>query len=224
MISWHKILKNVWNTLLILEILLFLIFILFQFIAYMYSSFDGSYIFKLFDFGLEVNIPTFFEGFLFILLAISAWFCGVSDKYKGLAKKEWLPWMLLSILLFFISLDEFTQIHEQLTDPTRELFGVGGFLYFAWIIPYAVTLLLLAFYFVPFILKLSRKTKLLIFIGTCIFVFGAIGLEMVGAVLYEAGASNHISYTIVSSLEEFFEVIGALIALKGLFNEVLLRV
>lgn len=224
MISWHKTLKSVWNTLLILEILLFLIFFLFQFIAYTYPSFSGSYLFKLFDFGLEVNVPTFFSAFLFILLAISTWFCGVFDKYKGLTKKEYLPWILLSILLLFLSLDEFAQIHEQLTDPIRQFLGVGGFLYFAWIIPYAIALLLLAFYFIPFILRLSRKTKLLILTGASVFVFGAIGFEMLGASLYATGASGSISYTIVSSLEEFFEITGILIALKGLFNEILLRV
>lgn len=224
MIPWHKILKNIWNILLVLGILLFLIFVLFQFITYTHLSFSGSYIFKLFDVGGEGNIPTFFGGFLFILLAISAWFCGISDKYRGLTKKEYLPWMLLSVLLFFLSIDEFTQIHEQLTDPVRELLGVGGFLYFAWIIPYVIALLLLALYFIPFILKLSKKTKLLIFIGAGIFVFGAVGFEMIGAYLYDIGANRQIGYIIVSSLEELFEVAGILVALKGLFNEVLLRV
>ena len=126
--------------------------------------------------------------------------------------------------MLFLSLDELTEIHEQLAGPTRELLGVGGFLFFAWVIPYVLTLFLLTIYFVPFILKLSRKTRLLIFFGAGFFLIGAVGFEMIGARLYEAGASTNINYIVVSSLEELFEIAGALAALKGLFNEVSLRV
>jgi len=222
--SWSKVLNHIWIQLILLEIVLFSIFILLQFFSYVNLSFSENYFFKLFDFGLEVNIPTFVEGFLFIILSISAYFCGVFDKLKGVAKKKWLPWILISSLLLFLSLDEFVQIHEQFTDPTRELFGVGGFLYFSWVIPYLLALLLLLVYFAPFLLELSRKTRLLIFTGAIVFILGAVGFEMMGARLYEIGASDSIRYTIVSSLEELFEVTGILIAMRGLFNEVLARV
>lgn len=224
MIPWSKILNNIWSRLLILGIGLFLIHVLFQVLAQIYPLFKEGWIFGFFDFGLENNFPTFFSGFLFILMALSAWFCGISDKHNGVSKKSWLPWMFLSAFLLFFSLDEMTEIHEQLAGPTRELLEVGGFLFFAWVIPYALALLLLAIYFVPFILKLSKKTRFLIFSGAGLFLFGALGLEMVGARLYEAGASASISYGVVSSMEELFEIFGILIALKGLFNEVSLRI
>jgi len=224
MAPWHKILKNTFKTLVATGALLFFIHIVFQFIARAYPLFGESWIFKFFDFGLEGNLPTFFSGFLFILLSISAWFCGVSDKYRGVERKDWLPWMLVSALLLFLSIDELGEIHEQLTGPMQELLGAGGFLFFAWIIPYALALFLLSMYFLPFLSRLSQKTKLLIFVGAFIFVFGAIGFEMIGAKLYESGAATHIIYTIVSSLEEMFEFMGILIVLKGLFNEVLFRI
>ena len=224
MLPWSKILKNIWFALLMVWCALFIAHVSFQLFALSYPSLNELWAYKFFDLGLEGNLPTFFSGFLFIILAISSWFCGVFDRYKGLAKKEWLPWMLVSSLLLFISLDEFTQIHEQFADPTRELLGTSGFLFFAWVIPYVLALILLSIYFLPFVLKLSRNAKLLILFGAGMFVFGAVGLEMVGARLYEAGAGNSVNYKIVSSFEELFEVLGILTALKGMFQEVILRV
>ena len=222
MAPWHKILKNTFKTLVATGALLFFIHIVFQFIARAYPLFGESWIFKFFDFGLEGNLPTFFSGFLFILLSISAWFCGVSDKYRGVERKDWLPWMLVSALLLFLSIDEVGEIHEQLTDPMRELIGAGGFLFFAWIIPYALALFLLSMYFLPFISGLSKKTKLLFFIGAGVFILGAIGFEMLGAKLYESGAQAEASYAVVSSLEELFEFIGLFTVLKGLFGDIFL--
>jgi len=223
MIPWEKTLKNTWNSLLVLEIILLSIFIVFQFIAYSNISFSESYLFKIFDLGLESNIPTFFEVFLFMLLALSAYFCGIVDRNKGFHRREYLPWIFASILLLFLSIDEMVQIHEQLTDPIRQILNVDGFLYFAWIIPYVVVLSFLAFYFVPFLFKLPTKSRTLIISGALVFIFGAIGFEMIGAFLYSSGASGNVSYIIVSAFEEFFEVVGILIALKGMFNEVLFR-
>jgi hypothetical protein len=224
MTPWHKILRNTFKTLVSAGALLFSVHIVFQFIARARPLFGDSWLFNFFNFGLEGNLPTFFSGFLFILLAISAWFCAVTDKYRGLPKKDWLPWMLVSALLLFLSLDELGEIHEQLTDPMQQLFQASGFLFFAWIIPYVLALFLLSIYFIPFLLRLSRKTKLLVLIGAGVFIFGAIGFEMLGAKLYESGAMAGISYIIVSSLEEMFEITGILIVLRGLFNEILARI
>lgn len=213
MIPWDKILKNIWRVFFISAITLFFVYVLLQFIEQTNLFLGNSWIFKFFDFRLEGNLPTFLSGFLFIVLSISTYFCGIFDKYKGLKKRDYLPWMYISFLFLFLSIDEFSEIHEQLTDTIQQFLGVGGFLFFAWIVPYFIVFLLLAIYFIPFLLKISRKSKLYIFIGALIFIFGAIGLEMIGAKLYESGFATGFSYKIISSLEEILEIIGLLLAL-----------
>ncbi len=44
----------------------------------------------------------------------------------------------------FLAIDETAQIHEKLIAPIRVAFGLTGALYFAWVIPYGIGVLVLA--------------------------------------------------------------------------------
>ena len=170
----------------------------------------SKFIFKLFDLGLEQNVPTFFAVALFILLALVVAFVG-ANKEKG---KRW-KWYLLSGICIFLGVDELAQFHEQISGSVQLLLDTHGFLAFAWVIPYAIAVLIIAIIYIPFILKLSPKVRKYIFIGGGFYVFGALLLEMVGAKLFDTHEGITLSYVIVSTFEEISEFLGLLLVLKG---------
>lgn len=190
------------------------IYILFQIIAISNPQFSQTYIFNFFDIGAEVNLPTFFSVLLLVLLSAGTFILGKLHE-----KKDTFIWMSFSALLMFLALDEFAQIHEQFTEMFQHLLSADGFLFFAWVIPYGIALIVLSFFYIPFLLKLPKKTKMYLLLGAGIFVLGAIGFEMIGAKLYQPGTPSGM-YIVVSSIEEILEITGLLIALKGVVHSI----
>lgn len=215
---WSNFLNKTYNKLICASVLLVLIFFVFQIINNLLFSFDNTFIFRLFDLGDENNIPTYFSSFLFIILAIISWFIAGLEKEGG---KKYYPWIITVFLFIFLGLDEVTQIHEQLTGPFQNILNTSGFLFFAWVIPYGIILILLSIFYIPFVLTL--KNKRLLFFGAGIFLFGAIILEMIGSNLYEAGKNMDLIYILISSFEEIFEIIGLLIAIMALKKEMFFK-
>lgn len=190
------------------------VYVLLQIIAIANPQLGQSFIFTLFDVGAEGNVPTFFSTLLFILLSAGSFVLGKLGEGKNK-----LVWNLTSGLLLFLALDEFTQIHEQFTDIFQQLVNADGVLFFAWVIPYGTILILLAILYIPFLIQLSKKTKMYIFLGAGLYVLGAIGFEMVGASLFQYGTPTTM-YIVVSGIEESLEMLGLLLALQGIVNEI----
>jgi hypothetical protein len=210
----QKILQTIVRNLFIFGALLVLIYVAFQIVVLSNTQFGQSFIFTLFDVGAEGNVPTFFSTLLFILLSAGSFVLGKLGEGKNK-----LVWNLTSGLLLFLALDEFTQIHEQFTDIFQQLVNADGIFFFAWVIPYGTILILLAILYIPFLIQLSKKTKTYIFIGAGLYVLGAIGFEMVGASLFQYGTPTTM-YIVVSGIEESLEMLGLLLALQGIVNEI----
>lgn len=98
-------------------------------------------IIRLFNVDKEMNIPTLYSScamiFASLLLGLIAYVhFNKSEKY--------LAWAGLSAIFLFLALDEMTELHEMLVGPVRNSLNTTGILYFAWVIPYAALLLVLA--------------------------------------------------------------------------------
>jgi len=210
----QKTLHNILRNLFISGTLIVLVYVVFQIIALSNPQFGQTFIFKFFDVGVEGNLPTFFSVLLFLILSASSFALGKLNENRNK-----IAWSLTSFLLLFLSIDEFAQIHEQFTEMFQQLLNADGFLFFAWVIPYGIVLILLAVLYIPFLIKLSKKTKTYIFLGAGIYVLGAIGFEMIGASLYQPVSPTGM-YILVSGIEETFEILGLLLALTGVVNEI----
>ncbi|MCD8494786.1 MAG: hypothetical protein LRY46_01545 [Candidatus Pacebacteria bacterium] len=186
------------------------IYIIFQLIALRSPFFQNRWIFQFFDVGREANVPTYFSVLIFLLMGIAAFVIAGYHQERGM--RSW-PWVFLGLLLLFLGLDELGQVHEQLTWHTQNLLGTGGFLAFAWIIPYGIIVGAMSLYFIPFLWKLSYGKYL--FAGALVFVTGALGVEMIGAYFYDIYGIHHAGFIIASSVEELMEITGLLIALYG---------
>ncbi len=219
LISWDQKLSTAYNYLLTTGVLVIAIYIIFQVTAFFFPFFSHRFIFQLFDVGHESNIPTYFSVLLFFCLAIMSW---IISLFENIDKKTSNLWKFAIPVFLFLGADELASIHEQLTYPTQRLLTTTGLLEFAWVIPYALLILVLAYYYIPLILKLRFRN--LILLGAGVFVVGALGFEMLSAYYYASFDVGHVGFIIASSIEEIFEISGLLILVFALKKELLFQI
>ena len=180
-----------------------------------FSDFATKYrpIILFFDFDIERNLPTYYSSFAllassFLLLTITLHF-----KHK---KAKYSYWLGLSAIFAFLSLDEFSVIHEQLWMPTQNLLNTSGLLYYAWYIPYGIILIFLLIAYSRFLMRLPKKTMFLFFIAGFVFITGAIGFEAISGYYDELYGQEHALYRVFYTIEELFEMVGVAIFIYAL--------
>ena len=159
---------------------------------YVYENLYGddlvNAMFEVFDVGDETSIPTVFSCLNLVLAFVLAFV--IYDDSKRHGDKLSSGWLVLCLTLLFLALDEGAAIHERA--GTRFLEGTGLDLPMIqdhkWLLAGGVVTLVFAPLFIPFLLRLERRTSLLLLLSGAIFLGGALGLEFVGAwMMHEHG-------------------------------------
>ena len=172
---------------------------------------DGSFygkLIQLFNFDIEANLPTFFSSLLLLLNGLLLSFIAYTHRKT---KTKYLPWVGMAFIFFFLSLDEMITIHEHLIQPTRDLFGTSGYLYYAWIIPYGILAILLGIVYSRFLLRLPKRVLLLFILAAVVFLSGAIGMESISAMQHDQYGMDNIVYHMMYTVEELLEMSGSTI-------------
>ncbi|QBA64720.1 hypothetical protein [Muriicola soli] len=123
---------------------------------------------------------------------------------KKILRRDFILWIILGILFIFLGIDEFASIHEKVGDYFRNRMNLTGYLETAWIVPYGIAVLVLFILYFKFLSRLPRRTRKYFVISGLIFVFGAIGFEIIATKM----SKKDFSYHIIMTLEESFEMIG----------------
>lgn len=133
----------------------------------------------LFDMDREANMPALFNVMLFFLGALLFFLLGRTSQ----GRDRW-PWMLMTFIFLFLALDEGSQIHEKLMLITLRLMGSTGtsredmgFLFYAWIIPYFIGVVVLAIVLFPWLIRLEPQLRWGLMLSGTVYVFGAIFME-----------------------------------------------
>ena len=191
-------------------IILFLLNLL-VIIIYHYTDYFLFYgLCLLLDFDYEMNLPTFFSTFILLISALLSYFVYKAHKNNNLNDSKY--WLVLSILFLLFSLDEFITIHEIFMVPFREIFSIkGGIFYFAWVIPGIIICLILITYFLKFYLNLPPRYRLLFGVSALLFIFGVIGMEIIGGFFFTEGRSPSLLYRFLTTIEESAEMTGVII-------------
>jgi len=166
---------------------------------------------EMIDFDYEANLPSFYSSAAILFCAALLW---LISSHK---RKERLPfrfhWLGLAIIFSLLGLDEAISLHEELGDFTErfELFDAHGYLYFAWVVPYAIALTLFVLAYVRFVLALPRSTGLLFVISGVMFVAGAMGIELISANEADLNGTDTVFYSVLYTAEELCEMFGIVI-------------
>lgn len=132
----------------------------------------------LFDFYEEHNVPTYFSSLNLLVTAGMLWMIARLEGRR--ATRAARPWQVLAFGFLFMSMDEFADLRMVLARLAKSA-GTGAellpFLSVAWTVPIAIILVLLAIYFVPFLLRLERSYLVHFALAGAAFVFAAMGME-----------------------------------------------
>lgn len=120
-------------------------------------------------------------------------------------------WLFLAGLFLLLSFDEFSGVHEKISAGLASQFDNTGLFYFAWAAPAGLLALLGLAAFIPFIRSFPPRLATLLMLSAAIFLFGAVGMEMVGGAMAEAGGLDSLNYRLATTVEEGAELTGVLL-------------
>ena len=170
----------------------------------------------LFHLGRENNFPTFFTSGMLLMSAAILAFASVGNKRR---QAPYVPhWIGLAVIFFYLSIDEAASLHERLIQPTRDAINASGFLFYAWIVPYSLILVIFVLAYLRFLIHLPRRTRNLFIVAGAIYVLGAIGFESIGGRYYDLYGRNNIVYNSIEGFEEILEMIGVVIFIHALLT------
>ena len=145
-----------------------------------------------------------FSAFLLLVIALIR---------RSFEDKDYRFWGFLSLVFFYLSLDETISIHEQLTNPLRHGFDLGGIFFMSWVVPVGIIVILFFLFMLKFLKRMPAKTRWLMITAGAIYVGGAMGMEMIDGAYYEKaiepfGGVIDWNYVLMTTAEESLESIG----------------
>jgi len=162
--------------------------------------------FNLFNIATEGNIPTYYSSITILFASFLLGFISLFRKTNGLSYSLWL---ILSIIFFYLSIDESVQIHERVGTLFEDNFNFTGYLSWAWVVPYGLSVIIFSVvYYFKFLPQLPKKIFWLFIISGSIYIIGAIGFEMLAAKNHSSSFFSEILNAIYYSIEEFLEMLG----------------
>jgi hypothetical protein len=161
---------------------------------------------RLFNQDEENNIPAWYASSTLLLCSILLAVIGLAKKQMGLPYAR--HWLVLAAIFLYLSLDEAASIHEMTLLPLHYALNTTGYLYFAWVVPGGMFVLVVLLAYLPFLATLPVKTRYLFLISGALYVGGALGIEAIGGnYVYLYGPGN-LTYSMLVGVEEGLEMIG----------------
>lgn len=172
------------------------------------TAFGAQHYIYIFNLDEEANIPSWFSS---QLLFINGLFLATISLLKSNALDRWKRhWWALSFVFFMLSLDEVASIHEHV-NALRDMLHLSGILYFAWVIPAAILLLIFGISYLKFVFALPSKTRWLFIVAAIVYVGGALGMEMVDGAYASIHGTQNLFYALLTCTEETCEMVGMVI-------------
>ncbi len=165
----------------------------------------------------EMNLPTWYEA---ALMAASGTLLGIiAQRKQELQDRFSRDWRLLSRIFYLLAFDEIVGIHELfiLPDLADDL-QLPWFLHSTWVIPGIIAVGLFIRRFWRFGKHLERSTRWRFVGSLSLFVFGVIGMEMVGSTYAQWQHQQSLGYAMIATLEEVIETCGMIAFIYALLS------
>lgn len=170
-----------------------------------------------FSLSEEANVPTWYSSVLLLSCALVLAFIAAAKVHEHARFRA--HWIVLALIFVYMSIDELAQIHEWLNEIAA-LRGHHGVLYFAWVVPAGILVVVFALGYVRFLLALPRRTRLLVALAGVVYVGGAIGVELVLGKWADLHGEDNLTYAWIDALEETMEMAGSSLFLYALLEYV----
>ncbi|MCY0993620.1 hypothetical protein OV203_41160 [Nannocystis sp. ILAH1] len=156
----------------------------------------------------EGNLPSWYASVLPLVCAgLLRWIAAVetSDRFY---------WNFLALGFLAISIDETIALHERLSGQ----FDVGGVLYFDWVIPAGLLVLVLGLAFLGFLRRLSSGTARRFILAGALYVGGAVLFELPLGWWTERHGDDDLGYALIDWCEETLEFVGLTLFASALLD------
>lgn len=176
-----------------------------------------------FHLGAEASLPTWYSSFQ--LLICAALLLSIGLRAQRIGEKFSRHWLGLSGLFLYISIDEVATFRESLAQLSEPYVNTTGLLYYSWVIAAIPIVLMLALLYCKFIFNLPKSIRLLVILAGGLFLGGALGLEMLTALIHSASGSQiladasaevNLIYSLATTVEETLEMAGVTVFIYAL--------
>jgi len=171
----------------------------------------------IFSLSGEGQIPTMFSVILLLIGALLLALIAVASR-KKLERPYTVHWAGLSFIFIFLAMDEALEIHEKWSQPIRDTLNTTGYFYYAWVIPYAIMVLVFGLLYLDFVLHLPMKTRLQVVAAGLIYVSATLGLESLEGRHAELFGKHNWTFVTLTTIEEFMEMSGVILFIYALMS------
>jgi hypothetical protein len=187
-----------------------------QAIVYVAGYPDAHGLARLLNVAREGNLPTWYQTSALLACSILLGAIAVAARRQG--DPYATHWLFLALIFLYMSADEGSLIHEMTQDPLRNALGGHGLLYFTWIVVGAAAAALVAGAYYRFVRDLPKATRQLVTAAGAVFVLGALGVEALGGMYSEQFGKANFQYSVLTAIEEGFEMLGIVVFLTALLD------
>jgi hypothetical protein len=169
---------------------------------------------KLFFVDLENNIPSAYSAFALLLCSVLLSVIAVVrlQQHDRFARH----WQILAFIFLYLALDELVAIHELTIEPLRHKLGASGVLYYTWIVPGAILVLIFGLSYLKFLWALPQKIRRLFILAGITFIGGALMMEFPEGWIEANYGKNTIAFLSLVTLEETLEMLSIIIFIYAL--------
>jgi hypothetical protein len=150
----------------------------------------------------EGNVPTFYTAAILTLASLLHAFVAIAAKKAN--ERFVTHWWVLSLGFAYIAVDEVFSFHEM----AGTFLNLSGVLYFSWVVPASIVVLVVGVSYIPFLRHLSPRTRNRFIIAGAIYVGGAVGMELPLGYWTESHGSHNLGYGLIDAIEETLEMVG----------------
>ena len=173
---------------------------------------------RFFDLNAEQTMPAWYTTVLLAFAAAAAAVTAAVKHHEGAPFVK--HWYGLVAIFLYLSMDEALAIHERAIEPLQTALNTGGLFYFAWVIPGAVAVAAVGLIYMRFVFAQTALVKWGMIVAGAFYVGGALGLEMVGGLLFEVYGPGPQT-DLVSMAEELAEMTGVIVVIYTLVEHLL---
>lgn len=184
----------------------------------------GKYVFDyradwttMFNLDRELNLPTWYSSFMLGTCSILLKTIAIGKKRQS--DRFTQDWQLLSLIFFWLAIDEVLSIHEILIIPeVSKALNLPWFLHSMWVIPGTIFVIWFVRRYWKFSFHLPYKSRQHFYLAAFLYIGGALIMEMVGSYIAEAEGQQNLIYALTATLEEVMEMIGIITFIYALLD------
>ena len=167
--------------------------------------------------GDEGNVPTWYSTALLLLACGICWVVAANIRAEGGRSATY--WSGLSAILAAMSLDETASLHEKLPAVVSSLLRDPPIARVSWVAFAAPIAGVVLAAYLPFLRRLSARTRWLFLLAGVIYTCGALGTEYLGQrwLLSEYGRKS-LPYQFAMGTEEAMEMVGVIVLIYALLD------